>query len=590
MISPEIIEEIRQKANIVDVISSYIEVIKKGNSYLAVCPFHNDKNPSLHISTSKQIFKCFSCGKGGNVFTFVQDYEKIPFIDAVRKVANLIGFHSDELDKTVRAVDNSTKQVLSALKEASVLYSFTLKTNQGTKGAEYLKKRNISEDMSDYFSLGYCPEDGESSIKILRAKNISIESLDKAGIVVRENNRFLDRFKGRVIFPLFNEYDEVVGFSARRINDSDEAKYVNSINTDVFNKSKVLYNYQNALKEAHEAGYVYVTEGFMDVFALYQSGIKSSVALMGTAFTKEHAKLLKKLNVEVRLCLDGDEAGQHGMLKMLDILESEKIKYRIVNYKDCLLDPDEILQKYGSEVLKKFSSRLFERDDFVFQYYLKKYDLKTSDGKRDFSNQLVDYASKLKNPIDREILLKKISEKTGISYESYVKITNQLEVNTEKEITKKNNEKVSIPVNPVENKKSITKLQRCEDKIISLLLNYPDAIYHYRQGNNYFIDEIYSAIADYIIDNYELNNNQFDVSKLITTLSQKDDDISKKALDKIVELQDIDPRQGYSDKLLDESISAMKEIIDKETLNERLKGKSPQEQAQIIQTFWSTRR
>ncbi len=590
MISPEIIEEIRQKANIVDVISSYIEVIKKGNSYLACCPFHNDKNPSLHISTSKQIFKCFSCDKGGNVFTFVQDYEKIPFIDAVRKVANLIGYHCDELDKSVRSIDNSTKLILSTLKEASTLYSFILKTNEGIKGVEYLKTRNISDDMIDYFSLGYCPEDGESSIKILRAKNISIESLDKAGIVVREKNHFIDRFKGRIIFPLFNEYDEVIGFSARRINDSDEAKYVNSINTDVFNKSKVLYNFQNALKEAHDAGYVYVTEGFMDVFALYLSGIKSSVALMGTAFTKEHAKLLKKLNVEVRLCLDGDEAGQHGMLRMIDILENENIKYRIVNYKNCLLDPDEILQKYGSEVLKKFSNRLFERDDFVFQYYLKKFDLNTIDGKRNFSNQLVEYASKLKNPIDRELLLKKISEKTGISYDSYANIINQLEGKIKKEEVGKGDKNISISLNTVTSKKNITKLQRCEDKIISLLLNYPNAIYHYRQGNNYFNDEIYNKIADYIIDNYELNNNQFDVSKLITTLSQKDDEISKKVLDKIIELQDIDPRQIYSDDLLDESISAMKEIVEKEELNKKLKNKTPQEQAQIIQTFWSKRR
>lgn len=161
MVSQEIIEEIRQKADIVQIISSYINVIKKGNSYVAVCPFHNDKNPSLQISQSKQIFKCFSCGKGGNVFTFVQDYEKITFLDAVKKVANLIGFHSDELEKQNRFVNENAKLVLSALKEANQLYSFTLKTDAGKKGYEYLKKRNISDEMSNYFSLGYCPEDGE---------------------------------------------------------------------------------------------------------------------------------------------------------------------------------------------------------------------------------------------------------------------------------------------------------------------------------------------------------------------------------------------------------------------------------------------
>ena len=205
MVSENIIEEIRQRADIVDVISTYINVIKKGNSFVAVCPFHNDKNPSLQISRSKQIYKCFSWGAGGNVFTFVQDFEKISFIEAVRKVASIIGLEHSELNEPVRKVNDETKDVLFALNNACDLYSYVLNTQEGNQASEYLKKRNIEEDMIEYFSLGYCPSDGESSIKLLRGKNISIEAFDKAGIIQRNNNVFVDRFKGRLIFPLFNE-------------------------------------------------------------------------------------------------------------------------------------------------------------------------------------------------------------------------------------------------------------------------------------------------------------------------------------------------------------------------------------------------
>lgn len=589
MVSQEIIEEIRQKADIVQIISSYINVIKKGNSYVAVCPFHNDKNPSLQISQSKQIFKCFSCGKGGNVFTFVQDYEKITFLDAVKKVANLIGFHSDELEKQNRFVNENAKLVLSALKEANQLYSFTLKTDAGKKGYEYLKKRNISDEMSNYFSLGYCPEDGEISIKFLRAKNISIEDLDKAGIISRDNNRFVDRFRGRLIFPLYNEYNEVVGFSARRIVDNDEAKYVNSINNDVFNKSKVLYNYQNALNEAKNAGYVYVTEGFMDVFSLYQVGIKSAVALMGTAFTLNHAKLLKHLNCEVRLCLDGDEAGQHGMLAMIDILDKEKIKYRIVNYKDCQLDPDEILQKYGEKVLAKFLNRLFTRDDFVFQYYSKKYDLKTSEGKRDFSNQILLFTRKIENPIDREIILKKLSDLTGISYQSYSSIVeNQIKDDQKNKDVETEVEEVVKP-----NKKVLTRLDKVQDEILRLMINSDQAIEEFNRDNNYFYDNICSLLGDYIIDCYS-REKKFDSSELITILSQKDDQNSKNTLNKLIDLQEINSGINYSSKLMEQYLKILKKETSKmereKIIANAEKEKSVEEQALIIQKELEKRR
>ena len=561
MISQEIIEEIRQKADIVDVISNYINVIKKGNSFIAVCPFHNDKNPSLQISRAKQIYKCFSCGAGGNVFTFVQEYEKISFLEAVKKVANIIGYENKALEAPSRQVNEDTKQVLEALNKANEIYTYILKTNEGEKALDYLKKRNISLQMSEYFSLGYCPSDGEMSIKLLRSNNISIETLDKAGLINRNKDRFLDHFKGRLTFAIFNEYNEVIGFSARRIIDSDEAKYVNSTNSLVFNKSKVLYNYQNALKEAKKEGYVYVTEGFMDVFSLYQAGIKSSVALMGTAFTIDHAKMLKKLNVEVRLCLDGDEAGQNGMIKMIDILDKENIKYRVVNYKECKLDPDEILQKYGVDNLKKFLNRLISREEFIISYYLKKFDINSVEGKRNFVNQVMKYMTNLNDELDQEIVLKQISQLTNISYDSFKKV-----LDNKKEISLDSQENSSY----LQTSNSKKKCESVKDKIIRLLLNYSQAIEDYKNGNYYFYDELYDNLVNYMIDCYEVNHN-LDSSELITFISSKDDELSKRLVNKIVGIIDLtndDP--PYSSTLLREYLDKLNKEIERAKRKENL--------------------
>ena len=565
MISPEVIEEIRQRADIVDVISTYINVIKKGNSFVAVCPFHNDSNPSLQISRTKQIYHCFACGAGGNVFTFVQEYEKIPFIEAVKKVASLIGYSNKELEQTTRVVPSETKNVLNALKEASELYSYTLKTVEGVKCNEYLEKRNIPQDMIDYFGLGYCPADGELSIKMLRSKGISIEDLDKAGITTRNKDTFIDRFKGRLIFPLHNEYAEVVGFSARRIEDNEEAKYVNSLNTLVFNKSKVMYNYQNALKEAKKEGYVYVTEGFMDVFSLYKAGIKSCVAIMGTAFTESHAKMLRKLNVEVRLCLDGDDAGQNGILKMLDILDKERVNYRIVDYKACTLDPDDILQKYGEGVLAKFLNRLISKEEFILKHYKKIYDVTTVSGKKDYSNAVLEFARREKDVVTQEIFLKKLSEITGISFDAYRNLIGSTTIPTSEDIQTNSGNVVYIP-----KKKRHSRYQKVQDAIISLLLQYKEAIEYFQNGNNYFVDNIYDKLSNYILDCYSINHN-IDISSFISFLSQKDDEESKKLIDKVTEIENSsDIEVPYSDDQMDQYVNILKQEMKKKKVMDKL--------------------
>ncbi len=495
MIPLNVIEEIRKQADIVNIISTYINVIKKGNSYTAICPFHADKNPSLMISKSKQIYKCFSCGAGGNVFTFVQEYEKISFVEAVKKVASLIGFHDKSLEESARQVSDDVREILAALNDAASNFQYALKSQNGEKALEYLKNREIDQEMIDFFKLGYCFEGG-INIKMLRAKNHRVDVLDRAGLLIREGaGNFIDRFQGRLMFPIFNEYNEVVGFSGRIIEKNGEAKYVNSINSPVFNKSYVLYNYQNAKTYAKREGAVYVVEGFMDVFALYRVGIKASVALMGTAFTEYHARLLKMLQVEVRILLDGDDAGRKGTLNMCSTLDKLKIPYAIVDYRDCLLDPDEILKQFGAENLKKFTTRLVNKYDFILQYYAKRIDLKSDEGRLDYVDKVTKYVADIEDPAKLEIFISKVSKLVDLNYQNILS-----RINKERDKQDRPNQNSVSFKKPTP--KRITRLERSERLLIYNILNNVAALEYFQTQQGYFINDTYAVILNYVLDLY----------------------------------------------------------------------------------------
>lgn len=586
MISPALVEEIRQKADIVQVISRYIMVIKKGNAYVAICPFHDDKNPSMQISRAKQIYKCFVCGAGGNVFNFVENYEKISYFDAVRRVAEIIGFEDPSLEKPVRKVDDKTANALKALKASTELYQYLLKTEDGKVCADYLKNRNISKEMQEYFSLGYSSSNPELSIKILRGKGIDIQALDDAGIIARRNGSFIDKFSGRLIFPIYNEYSEVIGYSARRIVDDGSEKYRNSQNTILFNKSKVLYNYQNAKDEAKKEGYVYVTEGFMDVFALYAVGIKSCVALMGTAFTPNHAKMLRKLNVEIRLCLDGDEAGQSHMIKCAEILDKEGLPYKIVDYGECVLDPDEVLQQFGGEILKKLVNRVIDKNQFIYNYYLKKADLSTFEGKKKFAETLIPFVSQLSNPIDFEMMIKNISFKTGIEVKTLIQLAGK-----EKTFTKVDYNTLYEDVRPTYQPTNIRRLQRVQNAILYQILSNMDASEQMENKGGYFLNSMYAKIYNYIVDGLATNPN-FTVGELISELSQNDDPASKKLVDEITSVAYDENQPPYDKVTMDQYLDTLNEEIKKKQKKDYLinaiKDKTPEEAALAAQNYFNS--
>lgn len=549
MIPQEVIKDILNKADIVQVISAYINVIKKGNGYVSVCPFHDDHNPSMQINPKLQIFRCFSCGTGGNVFTFVEKYEHVGFLDAVKKVAEIINYSSPLLQVQERIIDDKTKSLLKVNLDASNFYHYVLSTNAGIKGKEYFSKRNISQDMTDYFSLGFAPENGQFTIKQLRSKDNEVNVLEEVGILIHEGSEFTDRFKNRVIFTLFNEYGEVIGFSGRRIEDNDEAKYVNSPASKIFNKSNVLYNYQNAKNEALKENCCYVVEGFMDVFSLYRCNIKSVVALMGTAFTSLHAKQLKKLNVELRLCLDGDDAGQHGILKMLPLLDEAKINYKIVNYNGDKRDPDEIFNQDGETKLKEIANNLILKNEFIIQYFLNKNNLNTIDGKRNFVNEISKYIY-FTDPLEKEAFTKEIASITGFNYNSLAKL-----------FKSENNEELfvdfSINKQKVIQKKYDAK-QRIERQLIHYVLNNPDSFYLISQSEVFpFVDDIYLKIFSYLEEirqdntNYNLN----DVISLIQSMNE-----NQMLVDEVIKINE-EKYPPCENEIINECLMRMKELL-----------------------------
>ena len=426
MIDQSIIEDILKHADIVDVISSYINVIKKGRNYVAVCPFHDDKNPSMMISKEKQIFKCFVCGTGGNAITFIQKYENISFENAVKKLAELIGYKDARLNikSTASKQEEANAPLYVTCEELTKFYMMTLLAKEGEEGKKYLTERFIDDEVIKQFRIGFCPNNPLISIKYLQAKNCTLKDIETIGVAGHSNGQYVDKNAGRVVFPLTDINGKVVGYSARKINNSDEAKYVNSPETPLFQKGNIIYNYANAKKTARLDGYCYLLEGFMDVIALYRAGVKSAVALMGTALTMQQVNLLKRLNVEIRLCLDSDNPGQMATLKAIELFDKSNVKYRIVRRSNGPKDADEILDKYGKENLIKWLNILIDKVQFAMNYFSRTNPLNTIDERKRFILDFLPFLKNVNSELELEEYIVNIAKITNFDRKV---ITNALE-------------------------------------------------------------------------------------------------------------------------------------------------------------------
>ena len=507
----DIIEEIKSRCDIVDVISDYMQLKSSGSNYTGLCPFHSEKTGSFMVSKSKQIYKCFGCNAGGDVISFVMRYENVDFMDAVKILARRCGITlerniSEEEKKKIQEI-NKFREIHT---EAARFYFANL---LGTKnpGYEYLKKRGLSDKIIKKFGLGYSLNSWNSLMNYLLAKGYDKTDLVKCGLVTHktETNKYFDRFRNRVMFPIFNYNGKVIGFVWRVLDDS-LPKYLNSPETLVFNKRLNLYGL-NISKKSIKDDTLILVEGYMDLISLYQNNIENVVATLGTALTIEQARLIRKFAKNVIISYDSDQAGQNATLRAIDILLQADIKVKILNLKDCK-DPDDFIKKYGFEGYKK----AMEDSDYYIKYKIdilkKKYNLNNDSQKMSFVEEATFMLKKLKSPIEKDLYAKYLSDLTNISIES-IRASVGIKVNSNYNKTNKRNTNVHKKI------EQMSKIQdgylKVEAKFIKLLMenkNLRESLLQDINEQQFLFNET-KEIFNYIIKNRELDKITIDKIK-----------------------------------------------------------------------------
>lgn len=423
--SDEIIEEVRMKNDIVDVISDYVKLQKKGSSYFGLCPFHNEKSPSFSVSPGKQMYYCFGCGAGGNVFTFIMEYENYTFVEALKYLAGRAGVTLPEAEysKEARAAADLRTTLLEIQKKAAGFYYYQLRQDTGKQGMAYLKGRELSDETIHKFGLGCSPKYSGALYQYLKSKGYSDEHLKESGLFnIDERRGMQDKFWNRVMFPIMDVNNRVIGFGGRVMGDA-KPKYLNSPETKIFDKSRNLYGLNIA--RTSRKPYLIVCEGYMDVIAMHQAGFTNAVASLGTALTSGHASLMRRYTKEVLLTYDSDEAGQKAALRGIPILKAAGIRPRVVNlapYKD----PDEFIKAEGKEAFEK---RLDEAANaFLFEVKVleKQYDLSDPEGKTEFFRETARKLLEFPEELERNNYMESLSRIYHIKFEDLRKMVNNM--------------------------------------------------------------------------------------------------------------------------------------------------------------------
>lgn len=427
--SDEIIEEVRSKNDIVDVISSYVKLQKKGSSYFGLCPFHNEKSPSFSVSREKQMYYCFGCGAGGNVFTFLMEYENYSFQEALKYLADRAGVDLPEAEYSKEARERADqKAILLEINKVAAQYFYVqLKSPQGAHALSYLKDRGLSDEMIHSFGLGYSNKYSNDLYQYLKSKGYRDELIVKAGLVtVDERYGASDKFWNRVMFPIMDSNSRVIGFGGRVMGDA-KPKYLNSPETMIFDKSRNLYGLNRA--RSSRKPYFLLCEGYMDVISLHQAGFSNAVASLGTALTPGHAALIKRYVKEVYLTYDSDEAGTKAALRAIPILKDVGITARIIRM-EPYKDPDEFIKNLGAEA---FEERIHKaRNGFMFGLEIleRDYDLTTPEGKTDFMKEAAKRLAQFDEEIERSNYIEAVAKAYHVGFEELRKLVLKMAVQT----------------------------------------------------------------------------------------------------------------------------------------------------------------
>lgn len=417
----DVVEEVRARNDIVDVISGYVKLQRKGSSYFGLCPFHNEKSPSFSVSPAKQMYYCFGCGAGGNVLTFIMEYENDTFPEALKYLADRAGIKlpEEEYSPEAKRQQDLRTAILNVNKLAGTFYYYQLRSEAGKQGMEYLRGRELTDETMHKFGLGYATKYGDSLYRYLKQKGISDELLLQSGLMnADEKHGMYDKFWNRVIFPIMDVNSRIIGFGGRVMGDG-KPKYLNSPETKVFDKSRNLYGLHVARSSREK--YLIVCEGYMDVISMHQAGFTNAVASLGTALTSQHASLLKRYTNEVILSYDSDEAGIRAALRAIPMMKEAGLTAKVLRlspYKD----PDEFIKALGTEA---FRERLMQaQNSFLFEVEIleKQYDMKDPESKTRFFQEVSRKISGFELEVERENYIETIAEKYHTSFEGLRKM------------------------------------------------------------------------------------------------------------------------------------------------------------------------
>ena len=513
----ELIEEVRTRNDIVEVISGYVRLQKKGSTYFGLCPFHNEKSPSFSVSPGKQMYYCFGCGAGGNVITFLMEYENQTFPEAVRTLAQRAGIALPEADdsKEARQADSRRAKLLEINKEAAKYFYYQLRTERGSVGMEYLRKRELSDETMNHFGLGYANKYSNDLIQYLKSKGYSEDLIRDAGLCnVDEKHGMYDKFWNRVMFPIQDINHRVIGFGGRVMGDG-KPKYLNSPETEIFDKSRNLYGLNFA--RTSRKGNVILCEGYMDVIAMHQAGFTQAVASLGTAFTSGQASLLRRYANEILLSYDSDGAGVNAALRAIGILKEAGMTGRVINL-EPYKDPDEFIKALGGEEFQKRLDHAENSFFFELRQLQKNYDLSDPEQKTAFHREIARKLCTFSEEVERENYIEAVAQKYHISFENLRRLVGTYAAQTGLA------QPVIRPKSGVQKKNTAAEgIKNSQKLLLTWLVEQPQL---YRQISKYispkdFTEGLYEKVADRLFE--ELEQGNINPASIISMFEEEED-------------------------------------------------------------------
>ena len=580
VINDNVLDEIRDRADIVDLIGEYVDLKRSGSNYMGLCPFHSEKTPSFSVSPSKSIFKCFGCGVGGDVITFIMKRENLNFPEAVEFLAEKYNVRLSEYKDENKEARDKRNRLYDINREAAMHFLNNLSSSP--KAQKYLRDRGLSDKTIRTYGLGYSKDSWTDLYDHLTKLGYKEEELLDLNLISKsKNGNYIDRFRDRVMFPIINRNNKVIAFGARGFGDA-KPKYLNSRETPIFHKGSNLFNMNIVSRESSRQRIILV-EGYMDVISLYNSGINYSVASLGTSLTEDQAAIIKKMAKDIYICYDSDKAGINATSRAIDIFLSKSCKPKIIELEGGL-DPDDFIKKYGMEGFENKIKSAISYIDFKIKILRENFNLEEAEGLSNFTLESAKILSSIKNPIERDIFVKEFSKKYNISYkaiENYINYLNRNKIKSEK----KEKFKPKKNTNVVKSTKT-----RAQEELLSYSLLDND-IYDYIKNKIqvfYFTNAMTRASFEEIPKMFE---EEMEVSEFLNLLEKnklidanfkenilgiiKNIHVNEKIVDELIKtlernylqkekeriLENIDKLQGEEDKnLLLDALKNLKEI------------------------------